>query len=179
MDWTCCVPCCSKRSDRDKDVLFHCLPLLKKRLLKTWMQKIGRKNLLLTTSTRICSRYFVDSKHQKFRPDEYPTLNLLKLQTQVTQPRKRRSPKRREVLVPIVKTNSTLENDTSNSRSSGTSVSDCSLTTLTSTDVTSKDISKDIRFFFAAECEKLKKELEETRCKLRASEFRVDALMHH
>ena len=148
MDWTCCVPCCSKRSDRDEDVLFHCLPLQKKRLLKIWMHKIGRKILPLTTSTRICSRHFVDSKHQKFRPDEYPTLNLLKLQTQVTQPHKRKSPKKKEMLVPIVKTNSTsnsTENDTSNSGSSG--ASDCSLTTLTSTDVTSKDISKDTDFF--------------------------------
>ena len=95
MGWFCCVPGCSKRSERDKDVSFHRLPLHDKKLLKLWIHKIGRKNLRVGTSTRVCSRHFISSKGRKLRPDEYPTLNLPTLSTQITEPRKRKSPRER------------------------------------------------------------------------------------
>jgi len=117
----------------------------------------------------------VESKHRKLRPDEYPTLNLPKLRTQVTQPRKRKPPKER---VALIETNNTEDPSSGSSRAS---VGDCSLTTLTSTgvctDVNSKDTSKEVDLF--AECERLKKELKEAQDKLRASEFRVEAFMHN
>ena len=71
MGWFCCVPGCSKRYERDKDVSFHCLPLNNKKLLKVWIHKIGRKNLPVNTSTRVCIRHFIGSKGRKLRPDEY------------------------------------------------------------------------------------------------------------
>ena len=59
----CCVPECSKRSEHDKDVSYHCLPLNNKKLLKIWIHKIGRKNLSLTPSTQVRSRDFVNSRN--------------------------------------------------------------------------------------------------------------------
>ena len=100
MGWFCCVPGCSKRSERDKDVSFHLLPRNDKKLLKLWIHKIGRKDLRVSASTRVCSRHFVSSKNRKVRPDEYPTLNLPTLSTQVTQQRKRKSPRKREFTLP-------------------------------------------------------------------------------
>ena len=91
MGWFCCVPGYSKRSERDNDVSFHRLPLKDKKLLKVWVHKIGRKNLQINSSTRVCSRHFIGSKGRKLRPDEYPTLNLPILPTQVTQPQRRKS----------------------------------------------------------------------------------------
>jgi len=44
-----------------------------------------------------------------------------------------------------------------------------------STDVSSKNKDSDS---LATECERLKKELEETQAKLKAAEFRIDALSH-
>ena len=91
----CCIPGCSKRSEHNKDVSFHRLPLHDKKLLKVWVHKIGRKNLTFNNSTRVCSRYFVGSKGRKLRPDEYPTVNLPILPMQVDQPQRRKSPKKR------------------------------------------------------------------------------------
>ena len=89
MGWFCCVPGCSKRSEHDKDVSFHRLPHHDKKLLKLWIHKIGRKDLRVSTSTQVCCRdYIILSKGQKLQPNEYPTLNLFTLPTQVTKPRK-------------------------------------------------------------------------------------------
>ena len=162
MGWFCCVPECSKRSDRDKDVSFHRLPLRNKKLLKIWIHKIGRKNLPLSTSTRVCSRHFICSRNRKLRPDEYPTLNLPALPTQVPQPRKRRSPKKREVQLPMENNNS------SEGSEDGSPEPTNSVTTLT--DVTGKDIEA-----LNTECEQLKRSLEENQAKLKAAEFRVKA----
>ena len=62
MGWFCCVPGCSKRSESDKDVSFHCLPHHDKKLLKLWIHKIERKDLCISKSTRVCSRHFDLSK---------------------------------------------------------------------------------------------------------------------
>ena len=73
-------------------------------LLKLWIHKIGRKDLRVSASTRVCSRHFVSSKGRKLRPNEYPTLNLPTLPTQVTQPRKQKSPRKRKFTLSTVKT---------------------------------------------------------------------------
>ena len=54
------------------------------------IHKIGRENLPILDSTRVCSDHFVNSKGRKLRPDEYPTLNLPSLPTQVSVPPPRR-----------------------------------------------------------------------------------------
>ena len=59
----------AKRSECNKDVSFHSLPLHNKRLLKVWTHKIGRKNLSVNNSTRIHSSiHFVGSKGQNLCP---------------------------------------------------------------------------------------------------------------
>ena len=86
----CAIPGCSNRSDRDVNVSYHRLPVNKPSLLKQWIHKIGRENLPILDSTRVCSDHFVNSKGRKLRPDEYPTLNLPSLPTQVSVPPPRR-----------------------------------------------------------------------------------------
>ena len=86
----CAVPGCSNRSDPDVNVSYHRLPVNKPSLLKQWIHKIGRENLPILDSTRVCSDHFVNSKGRKLRPDEYPTLNLPSLPTQVSVPPPRR-----------------------------------------------------------------------------------------
>ena len=164
MGWFCCIPDCSKRSDRDKDMSFHRSPPHNKKLLKIWIYKIGRKNLPLSTSTRVCSRYFIQSKNRKLRPDEYPMLNLPVLATQVTQPRKRRSPKKRGVQLPTEKDSSSENSDDSPEPTNSVT---------TSTDVTGKDIEA-----LETECEQLKRSLEENQAKFKAAEFQVDSIKH-
>ena len=89
MVYCCVVPGCSNRSDRDRNISFHCLPLKNKSLLKVWIHKIWRKNLPLKNNSRVCSDHFVNSVGRYLRSDEYPTLNLPKLTTPV---QRRRSP---------------------------------------------------------------------------------------
>ena len=90
----CVVPGCANRSDRDREVSFHCLPLRNKSLLKVWIHKIGRKNLPLNSNSRVCSAHFVKSAGRCLAPGEYPTLHLLIITTPV---RKRKSPVKREL----------------------------------------------------------------------------------
>lgn len=91
----CAVPGCSNDSIRRPELSFHRLPLMKKKLLKVWVHKIGRKNLPLNNNTRVCSEHFVNSAQRRLRPDEYPSLKLPVLATSVTNPRKRKSPVKR------------------------------------------------------------------------------------
>ena len=91
----CCVPGCSNDSIRKPELSFHQLPLMKKKLLKVWVHKIGWKNLPLNNNTRVCSEHFVNSAKRRLRPDEYPSLKLPVLATSVTNPRKRKSPVKR------------------------------------------------------------------------------------
>ena len=86
----CVVPGCSNKSDRDTHLSFHRLPLKNKSLLKIWIHKIGRKNLPLNDNSRVCSEHFPGGR-QLLVNDEYPTLKLPKLSTQVVLPSKRRS----------------------------------------------------------------------------------------
>ena len=72
----CAVAGCSNRSDREFHLSYHRLPLKNNHVLKVWIHRIARKNLLLNESTRVCSR--------KLRSDEVPTLKLPTLPTQVT-----------------------------------------------------------------------------------------------
>ena len=86
----CAVPGCSHRSDRDYNFTYHRLPLKRKKILKEWVHKIGRKYLPLNESTRVCSEHFVKSTGRMLRPDEVPTENLPTLRTKVTLPAPRR-----------------------------------------------------------------------------------------
>ena len=51
----CSVPGCSNHSERETSKSYFRLPLRRKKLLKIWMHKIGRKNLPINYSTRVCS----------------------------------------------------------------------------------------------------------------------------
>ena len=55
---TCCVPGCNNRSDTQRSLSFHRLPLQNKTLLKKWIQKICRRDLPLHNATRVCSEHF-------------------------------------------------------------------------------------------------------------------------
>jgi len=81
-------------------------------------------------------------------------------------------------LIPVVEKTNSVENV-----SGGSGESACSSTSSTTSVAISPVISADLTTksidFLAAECDKLKKELEETRAKLRATEFRIHALMHN
>lgn len=172
MGWFCCVPGCSKRSERDKDVSFHRLPLHNKKLLKVWIHKIGRKNVSVTTSTRVCSRHFVGSKGRKLRPDEYPTLNLPALSTQATQPRRRKSPKKR---VDCLKNDAWNDvspdcSDSSECSEENHSVNIKNVSTLTA--VVGEDIEALVK-----ECEMLRRDLAVCETKLKTTEFRVSSII--
>ena len=163
MGWFCCVPGCSKRSERDKDVSFHLLPRHDKKLLKLWIHKIGRKDLRVSASTRVCSRHFVSSKNRKLRPDEYPTLNLPTLSTQVTQQRKRKSPRKREFTLP------TEESDDCSGETEAINESVSSVAT--STDVRGEDIEALVK-----ECELLRRKLVESESKLKSAQLRISSV---
>ena len=95
----CAVPGCSNHYGRDTLVSFFALPLKNKRLLKIWIHKIGRKDLPINSSTRICSDHFVNAAGRRLRPDEYPSVNLPALSTTVCQPRPRKPPTLRSMTV--------------------------------------------------------------------------------
>ena len=92
MVYFCVVPGCSNKSDRDSHLSFHRLPLKNKSLLKIWIHKIGRKNLPLNKNSCVCSEHFPGGRRLLVN-DEYPTLKLPKLSTQVVLPSKRTSPR--------------------------------------------------------------------------------------
>ena len=163
MGWFCCVPGCSKRSERDKDVSFHRLPLHDKKLLKLWTHKIGRKNLHVGTSTRVCSRHFISSKGRKLRPDEYPTLNLPTLSTQITEPRKRKSPRER-----VFSFSTNISNDCFG-ETDGKNESVSSVAILT--DIHGEDIDALVK-----ECELLRKKLIESENKLKSAQLRISSV---
>ena len=90
----CCVPGCSNRSDREKHLSFHRLPVKKKLILKKWIHKIGRKNLAINESTRVCSEHFHNSRGRMLRYDEVPSLKLPSLPTSSCEKTPRRPPAR-------------------------------------------------------------------------------------
>ncbi len=75
------VPGCNNQSDHESHLSYHRLPLKNKQVLKIWIHKIGRKQLPLNESTRVCSEHFVNSNGRMLRSDETPTLNLPTLPT--------------------------------------------------------------------------------------------------
>ena len=105
----CAVPGCSNRSDRGTNVSYHRLPINKPALLKQWIHKIGRENLPILDSTRVCSEHFINSKGRKLRPDEYPTLKLPLLAAQVSVPPPRRELVRHDLPVKKRKCDSEVE----------------------------------------------------------------------
>lgn len=107
----CAVPGCSNRSDRDTHVSYHRLPINKPALLKQWIHKIGRENLPILDSTRVCSEHFINSKGRKLRPDEYPTLKLPLLPMKVSAPPPRRELLRHDLPVKKRKCNSEAESE--------------------------------------------------------------------
>lgn len=108
----CCVPGCSNRSDRETHLSFRRLPLKKKLLLKQWIHKIGRKNLPICQSTRVCSEHFSpDSRGRLLRKDEVPCLKLPPLPTRATLSTPRR-PLRRHTPEPNDDATSASDTDT-------------------------------------------------------------------
>ena len=85
----CAVPGCSNDSIKRPELSFHRLPLMKKKLLKVWVHKIGQKNLPLNNNTCVYSEHFVNSIKSRLRPDEFPSLKLPVLATSVTNLQKR------------------------------------------------------------------------------------------
>ena len=85
----CVVPGCFNRSNREKHLTFHSLPLKNKKLLQAWVHKIGRKNLPLNKESRVCSEHFVHSTGRRLRTDECPTIGLPAITTPVS---KRKEP---------------------------------------------------------------------------------------
>ena len=145
----CCVLGCSRKAECDKDDSYHTLPLSSKNLMKIWIHKIGRKKLTLTKLTRVCSRHFVNSKNRKLRCDEYPTLNLPKLSTHVSQPRKRRLPKKREV-IPVERMESSTDRDEDSEEDSDASVESIRTSDAISSDSTNGNEGLE---YLAIECE--------------------------
>ena len=80
----CVVPGCSSRSNRERHLTFHSLPLSNKCLLKQRIHQLGRKNLPINVCSRVCSRHFKDSLGRRLRSDEYPTKNFPQLATRVS-----------------------------------------------------------------------------------------------
>ena len=72
----CCVPGCSNENHRESNLSYFRLPLKQKKLLKSWIHRIGRKNLPINGETRVCSKHFVNAKGRLLRPNEVPSLNL-------------------------------------------------------------------------------------------------------
>ena len=87
----CYVPGCSNCLDREKHLSYHRLPLKRKAILKKWIHRIGRKNLLLNEKMCVYSEHFLDSKRRHLRKDEVPLLKLPLLSTRVTEPTPRRA----------------------------------------------------------------------------------------
>ena len=94
----CCVPGCSSRSSREINLSYYSLPLQNKKLLKHWIHKIGRSNLPLNCSTRVCSRHFINAKGRKLRKDEVPSEHLPVLPTSATPIKRRKPPRERKAL---------------------------------------------------------------------------------
>ena len=72
----CCVPGCANRSNRETCLSYFKLPIRRRLILKQWVHAIGRKNLPINNSTRICSVHFINVTGRKLRPDEVPSKNL-------------------------------------------------------------------------------------------------------
>lgn len=72
----CCVPGCANRSNRETGLSYFKLPLKRKSILKQWIHVIGRKNLPINNSTRVCSVHFINASARKLRPDEVPSEKL-------------------------------------------------------------------------------------------------------
>ena len=112
----CCVPACSSRSDCERDLSFFSLPLKDKKVLKQWIHLIGRANLPLNRSTRICSRHFVKAAGRKLYPGEVPSKELPVLSTTVKPSKCRRPPKQRPLPVVERETDSSPAKDTMSNR---------------------------------------------------------------
>ena len=115
------------------------------------------------TSTRVCSRHFISSKGRKLRPDEYPTLNSPTLFTQVTEPRKQKSPSKR-VFSFLTNINDDCSGETDGKNESVSSVA-------TSTDIHGEDIDALVK-----ECELLRKKLLESESRLKSAQLRISSV---
>ena len=72
---------------------FFSLPLKDKTLLKRWIHVIGRANLPVNASTRICSRHFIKAAGRRLYPGEVPSEELPVLSTTATPNKSRKPPK--------------------------------------------------------------------------------------
>ncbi len=91
-------PFCSSRSNRERSLSYYGLPLKNKSLLKQWIHVIGRSNLPVNTSTRICSRHFVNAEGRRLYAGEVPSKHLPSRPTQSSASKKRKPPRERSVV---------------------------------------------------------------------------------
>ena len=84
----CAVPGCSKRSDRDSQVSYHCLPLKNKLLLKQWIHKSVER--IYHSMIPRAQQQFVHSRGRMLHSDKVPSLKLPVLPTQAALSRPRR-----------------------------------------------------------------------------------------
>ena len=92
-------PSCSSRSDHERNLSFFSLPLKNKKLLRQWIHVIGRSNLPVNGSTRICSRHFVKAEGRKLHASEVPSKELPLIPTKVTPSRNSKPPRERQLPV--------------------------------------------------------------------------------
>ena len=71
--FTCCVPGCFNNDKRNRGVSFYKFPKDKK-LKKTWLQKISRKDFKPTNGHRVCCQHFEGGKKTYFNnvPTVFP-----------------------------------------------------------------------------------------------------------
>ena len=108
-------------------------------------------------------QHFVSSKGRKLQPNEYPTLNLPTLPTQVTKLRKRKSPRKRIFSLP------TEESDECSEETEAVNESVSSVAT--STDVCGEDIDALVK-----ERELLRSKLSESESKLKSAQLRISSV---
>ena len=133
----CCVPGCSNRSDSETHLSFHRLPLKRKLVPKKWIHRIGRRNLPLLETTRVCSEHFENSRGRLLRWDVVPSLKLPLLPTRVTESTSRR-PLVRNIDSLDCKSSSNVEDETMASNADCIEVVYCDIGV--NTDLTMQDI---------------------------------------
>ena len=70
---TCCVPDCSNNSVRNNELSFYVVPKYLD-LREKWLDMLGRRNFVPSTSRRVCSAHFVGGK--KTYMNNIPTINM-------------------------------------------------------------------------------------------------------
>ena len=114
--------------------------------------------------TWVCSRHFILCKGWKLQQNEYPMLNLSTLSTQITMPRKQKSPKKVDIFFTNCREWYNCCGETEAVNESVSSVA-------TSTDVHGEDIEALVK-----ECKLLRRKLSENESKLNSAQLRISSV---